>query len=143
MVSAKHPLTARVAINRLWQSTFGTGIVRTSEDFGTQGTPPVHPELLDWLATEFVASGWDVQTMLNLCLTSATYRQSVHVTPEKLERDADNVLLSRAPRYRFDAETVRDNALALSGLLYKRIGGPSVKTTTTGWTLESRWVYRI
>ena len=132
LVSAKHPLTARVTINRLWQSTFGTGIVRTSEDFGTQGAPPVHPELLDWLATEFVASGWDVQTMLKLMLTSATYRQSVHVTPEKLERDADNVLLSRAPRYRFDAETLRDNALALSGLLYKRIGGPSVKPPQPG-----------
>ena len=123
----EHPLTARVAINRFWQDVFGTGIVETAEDFGTQGKPPVHPELLDWLATEFVASGWDVQAMLKLMLTSATYRQSAQVTPEKLERDADNALLSRSPRYRLDAEVVRDNALALSGLLYTKIGGPSVK----------------
>ena len=123
----EHPLTARVAINRFWQNVFGTGIVETAEDFGTQGIPPVHPELLDWIATEFIASGWDVQKMLKLMLTSATYRQSAQVTPEKLERDADNALLSRSPRYRLDAEMVRDNALALSGLLYTKVGGPSVK----------------
>ena len=123
----EHPLTARVTINRFWQNVFGTGIVKTSEDFGTQGTPPVHPELLDWLATEFVASGWDVQAVLKLMLTSATYRQSAQVTLKKLERDADNALLSRGPRYRLDAEIVRDNALALSGLLHTKIGGPSVK----------------
>ena len=127
LLSPEHPLTARVAINRFWQDLFGTGIVVTAEDFGTQGTPPVHPELLDWLATEFIASGWDIQAMLKLMLTSATYRQSAKVTPEKLERDADNALLSRAPRYRLDAETVRDNALAVSGLLYTKVGGPSVK----------------
>ena len=127
LLSPEHPLTARVAINRFWQDIFGAGIVVTAEDFGTQGTPPVHPELLDWLATEFIASGWDIQAMLKLMLTSATYRQSAKVTPEKLERDADNALLSRAPRYRLDAETVRDNALALSGLLYTKVGGPSVK----------------
>jgi mono/diheme cytochrome c family protein len=127
LLSPEHPLTARVAINRYWQDVFGAGIVETAEDFGTQGTPPVHPELLDWLATEFIASGWDVQKMLKLMLTSATYRQSAQVTPEKLELDADNVLLSRGPRYRLDAEIVRDNALALSGLLYTKIGGPSVK----------------
>ena len=127
LLSPEHPLTARVTINRFWQNVFGTGIVKTSEDFGTQGIPPVHPELLDWLATEFVASGWDIQAMLKLMLTSATYRQSAQVTPEKLERDADNELLSRSPRYRLDAEIVRDNALALSGLLYTKIGGPSVK----------------
>ena len=132
LLSPEHPLTARVAINRYWQDIFGTGIVKTAEDFGTQGTPPVHPELLDWLATEFIASGWDVQTMLKLMLTSSTYRQSAQVTPEKLARDADNMLLSRAPRYRFDAETVRDNALALSGLLYPKIGGPSVKPPQPG-----------
>ena len=123
----EHPLTARVAINRFWQDVFGVGIVETAEDFGTQGIPPVHPELLDWLATEFIASGWDVQKMLKLMFTSATYRQSPQVTPEKLERDADNALLSRGPRYRLDAEIVRDNALAVSGLLYTKIGGPSVK----------------
>lgn len=127
LLSPEHPLTARVAMNRFWQNVFGTGIVETAEDFGTQGTPPVHPELLDWLATEFVASGWDIQTMLKLMLMSATYRQSSQVTPEKLALDADNLWLSRAPRYRFDAETVRDNALAVSGLLYTHIGGPSVK----------------
>ena len=123
----EHPLTARVAINRFWQNVFGAGIVETAEDFGTQGIPPVHPELLDWLATEFIASGWDVQKMLKLMLTSATYRQRAQVTPEKLERDADNALLSRSPRYRLDAEMVRDNALAVSGLLYTKVGGPSVK----------------
>ena len=127
LLSPEHPLTSRVTINRFWQNVFGMGIVETSEDFGTQGKPPVHPELLDWLATEFITSGWDVQGMLKLMLTSATYRQSAQVTPEKLERDADNALLSRSPRYRLDAETVRDNALALSGLLYTKIGGPSVK----------------
>ena len=132
LVSDKHPLTARVTINRFWQDIFGTGIVRTSEDFGTQGTPPVHPELLDWLATEFIDSGWDIQAMQKLMLTSATYMQSSQVTPKKLERDADNLLLSRAPRYRFDAEIVRDNALALSGLMYRRIGGPSVKPPQPG-----------
>ena len=132
LLAPEHPLTARVAINRYWQDIFGTGIVKTAEDFGTQGTPPVHPELLDWLATEFVASEWDVQKMLKLMLTSATYRQSPKVTPEKLERDADNALLSRGPRYRFDAETLRDNALALGGLLYAKIGGPSVKPPQPG-----------
>ena len=132
LVSRKHPLTSRVTVNRLWQNVFGSGIVKTSEDFGTQGSPPTHPELLDWLATEFVDSGWDMQAMQKLMLTSATYRQSSRVTPEKLERDADNALLSRAPRYRLDAEIVRDNALAISGLLYKRIGGPSVKPPQPG-----------
>ena len=128
----EHPLTARVAINRFWQNVFGVGIVETAEDFGTQGIPPVHPELLDWLATEFIASGWDVQKMLKLMLTSATYRQGTQVTSEKLERDADNALLSRGARYRLDAEVVRDNALAVSGLLYTKVGGPSVKPPQPG-----------
>ena len=127
LLSPEHPLTARVTINRFWQNMFGTGIVKTAEDFGTQGIPPVHPELLDWLATEFIASEWDVQQMLKLMLTSATYRQSAQVTARKLELDADNRLLSRGPRFRLDAETLRDNALAVSGLLYTHIGGPSVK----------------
>ena len=127
LLSPEHPLTARVTINRFWQNVFGTGIVKTAEDFGTQGTPPVHPELLDWLATEFIASGWDIQTMLKLMLTSATYRQSAQITATKLELDAENRLLSRGPRFRFDAETLRDNALVVSGLLYTQIGGPSVK----------------
>ena len=132
LLSPEHPLTARVAINRFWQDVFGAGIVETAEDFGTQGTPPVHPELLDWLATEFIASEWDIQKVLKLMLTSATYRQSAQVTPEKLERDADNILLSRGPRYRLDAEILRDNALAISGLLYNKIGGPSVKPPQPG-----------
>ncbi len=127
LLSPEHPLTARVTINRFWQNLFGTGIVKTAEDFGTQGIPPVHPELLDWLATEFIASEWDVQQMLKLMLTSATYRQSAQITARKLELDADNRLLSRGPRFRLDAETLRDNALAVSGLLYTHIGGPSVK----------------
>lgn len=127
LLSPEHPLTARVTINRFWQNVFGTGIVKTAEDFGTQGTPPVHPELLDWLATEFIASGWDIQTMLKLMLTSATYRQSAQITATKLELDAENRFLSRGPRFRFDAETLRDNALVVSGLLYTQIGGPSVK----------------
>lgn len=127
LLSPEHPLTARVTINRFWQNVFGTGIVKTAEDFGTQGIPPVHPELLDWLATEFIASEWDVQQMLKLMLTSATYRQSAQITARKLELDADNRLLSRGPRFRLDAETLRDNALAVSGLLYTYIGGPSVK----------------
>ncbi len=132
LLSPEHPLTARVTINRFWQNVFGTGIVKTAEDFGTQGTPPVHPELLDWLAAEFVASGWDIQAMLKLMLTSTTYRQSARLTPEKRELDPDNRLLSRAPRFRLDAETLRDNALALSGLLYKKTGGPSVKPPQPG-----------
>ena len=127
LLSPEHPLTARVTINRFWQNVFGAGIVETAEDFGTQGIPPTHPELLNWLATEFIASEWDIQKMLKLMLTSATYRQSSRVTPEKLERDADNILFSRSPRYRLDAEIVRDNALAVSGLLYTKLGGPSVK----------------
>ncbi len=132
LVSPKHPLTSRVTINRFWQNIFGKGIVNTSEDFGTQGSPPSHPDLLDWLASEFVESGWDIQAMQKLILTSSTYKQSSQVTSEKLERDADNILLSRSPRYRFDAEMVRDNALALSGLLYTKIGGPSVKPPQPG-----------
>ena len=128
----EHPLTARVTINRFWQNVFGAGIVETSEDFGTQGIPPTHPELLDWLATEFIDSEWDVQKMLKLMLTSATYRQSSRVTPEKLERDADNMLFSRSPRYRLDAEIVRDSALAVSDLLYTKLGGPSVKPPQPG-----------
>ncbi|MFZ5830987.1 MAG: DUF1553 domain-containing protein [Planctomycetota bacterium] len=123
----EHPLTARVTVNRLWQEVFGQGLVRTSGDFGISGETPSHPELLDWLAVEFRESGWDVQHMIRLMLTSAAYRQSAAVTPEKLELDRDNRLLSRGPRYRLDAETVRDYALAASGLLVREIGGPSVK----------------
>jgi hypothetical protein len=127
LVDPANPLTARVAVNRLWQMLFGTGLVKTVDDFGAQGTAPSHPELLDWLATEFIASGWDVKSMLRLMVTSATYRQSSKLTPELLARDPDNRLLARGPRYRLPAEMVRDQALAASGLLIERPGGPSVK----------------
>ena len=120
------PLTARVAVNRYWQMYFGTGLVKTTEDFGSQGERPAIRELLDWLATEFVRTGWDIKAMQRLIVTSATYRQSSHVTPELLEKDPENRLLARGPRFRLPAEMVRDNALAVSGLLDKRIGGPSV-----------------
>ena len=127
LVDPSHPLTARVTVNRLWQSVFGTGLVKTSEDFGVMGERPSHPELLDWLAVEFVESGWDVKHMLKLILTSATYQQSCVATKENLSADPDNRLLSRGPRIRLDAEALRDQALAVSGLLEPQIGGPSVK----------------
>jgi hypothetical protein len=127
LVDPNHPLTARVAVNRFWQMYFGYGIVKTQEDFGVQGEPPVHPELLDWLATEFVRTGWDVRAMQRLIVTSATYRQSSNETAALRERDPDNRLLARASRFRFQAETIRDTALAASGLLNRQIGGPSVR----------------
>jgi hypothetical protein len=126
LVGPNHPLTARVAVNRYWQIYFGYGIVKTAEDFGSQGEPPVHPELLDWLATEFIRTGWDIKAMQRLIVTSATYRQSSRATPLLLEKDPDNRLLARGPRFRLQAEMVRDNALAISGLLNGKIGGPSV-----------------
>jgi hypothetical protein len=114
-------------VNRFWQEIFGNGIVKTAEDFGSQGEPPSHPELLDWLAVDFRESGWDVKRLLRLMVTSAAYRQSGAATPAKLAKDSDNRLLSRGPRYRMDAEMVRDYALQVSGLLVPQIGGPSVK----------------
>ncbi|HXI88663.1 MAG TPA: DUF1553 domain-containing protein, partial [Blastocatellia bacterium] len=126
LVSPSHPLTARVAVNRYWQMYFGIGIVKTSEDFGVQGEPPVHPELLDWLATEFTRTGWDVKAMQRLIVTSAAYRQSSRVGTALIEKDPENRLLARGPRLRLPAEMVRDNALAVSGLLNADIGGPSV-----------------
>jgi hypothetical protein len=126
LVSPDNPLTARVAVNRYWAQLWGTGLVETEEDFGTQGELPSHPELLDWLATEYVSLGWDTKAFLKLLVTSAAYRQSSRVTPEKLARDPRNRLLSRGPRFRLEAETVRDQALALSGLLSRKVGGPSV-----------------
>ncbi len=127
LVAAENPLLARVAVNRLWEEFFGTGIVRTTEDFGYQGEWPSHPELLDWLAVEFRESGWDVQKMVRAIVTSATYRQSSKVRPELRERDPDDRLLSYYPRRRLTAEQTRDQALYVSGLLVERMGGPSVK----------------
>jgi hypothetical protein len=125
ILDPSNPLTARVAVNQYWQQYFGTGIVKTAEDFGSQGEPPSHPELLDWLASEFVRTGWDVKVMQRLMVTSATYRQSSMASRELLERDPENRLLARGPRFRLPAEMVRDNALAISGLLNAKIGGPS------------------
>ena len=127
LVDTNNPLTSRVIVNRFWEQIFGVGIVRTSEDFGTQGDRPSHPELLDWLATEFVARGWDVKGFLKLLVTSAAYCQSSKVTPEMAERDPDNILLARGPRFRASAEIVRDQALAVSGLLSSKMHGPPVR----------------
>jgi hypothetical protein len=126
LVDPANPLTARVAVNRYWAQLFGTGIVETEEDFGTQGELPSHPALLDWMAIRYMESGWNTKAMLKLIVTSATYRQSSRVTPNLLARDPRNRLLARAPRIRLEAEMVRDQALALSGLLSPKIGGPSV-----------------
>lgn len=122
-----NPLTARVAVNRIWQMYFGTGLVKTAEDFGSQGEWPTHPELLDWLATEFMRTGWNLKAMHRLIVTSATYKQASKTTPALLQADPGNRLLARGPRLRLPAETVRDQVLAASGLLVERIGGPSVK----------------
>lgn len=127
LVSRDHPLTARVTVNRLWQSIFGTGLVRTPGDFGTRGALPSHPELLDWLAVEFMETGWDVKRMVRLILSSATYRQSSRLRKEDIEIDPENLYYARSPRYRLQAEFIRDQALAASGLLVSDIGGPSVR----------------
>jgi len=126
LVDPANPLTARVAVNQYWQMYFGAGIVKTAEDFGSQGEPPSNPELLDWLATEFIRTGWDIRGMQRLVVTSATYRQSSKVTPELLDKDPENRWLARGPRFRMSAEVIRDNALAVSGLLNPQVGGPSV-----------------
>nr|UXE44321.1 hypothetical protein Hi04_10k_c2089_00009 [uncultured bacterium] len=126
LVSPTNPLTARVAVNRQWAAFFGKGIVKTLEDFGYQGTPPTHPELLDWLAVEFQRKGWSLKQLHKLIVMSATYRQSSRVTPIMLAKDPENRLLARAPRIRLDAEELRDSALTACGLLSPKIGGPSV-----------------
>jgi hypothetical protein len=127
LLQPDHPMTARVTVNRFWQEVFGTGIVRTAGDFGISGELPSHPELLDWMAVDFRESGWDVKKFFRLLVTSATYRQSAQTTEEKLAKDGQNRLLSRGPRFRMDAEMVRDYALAASDLLVRKVGGPSVK----------------
>ena len=127
LVSPSHPLTARVAVNRFWLQLFGTGIVKTAEDFGSQGEPPSHPDLLDWLAIEFQGEGWNIKHLMKQMVMSAAYRQSSRVTPEKYERDPGDRMLARGPRYRLDAEVLRDQALYVSGLLADKMGGPSVK----------------
>ncbi len=127
LVHPRHPLTARVAVNRMWQQFFGTGIVKTSENFGLQGELPSHPELLDWLAIQFVESGWDVKALQKLILSSATYRQSSRTTPELDDTDPENRLLARGPRFRLHPFALRDSMLASSGLLVERIGGPPAK----------------
>ncbi len=132
LVSPTHPLTSRVAVNRFWLQLFGAGIVRTPADFGVQGEPPTHPQLLDWLASEFMATGWDVKRLVRLLVTSHTYRQDSRATPERLEKDPANNLLARGPRRRLDAEVLRDQALAISGLLQPQMGGPPVRPYQPG-----------
>ncbi len=126
LVSRDNPLTARVTVNRFWAQMFGSGLVKTIEDFGSQGEYPSHPELLDWLAVEFMESGWDVKSLFKTMVMSGTYRQRSRIEPALLEADPNNRLLGRAPRFRLDAETIRDSALAVSGLLDESVGGPSV-----------------
>jgi hypothetical protein len=126
LVSTNNPLTARVTVNRQWQAFFGRGLVRTTEDFGFQGEAPTHPELLDWLAVEFMQQGWSLKKLHRLIVTSATYQQSSRVTPELVAKDAENKLLARGPRVRLEAELIRDSVLRVSGLLSAKIGGPSV-----------------
>ena len=127
LVSRENPLTSRVTVNRLWQQLFGTGLIKTVEDFGSQGEWPIHPELLDLLAVDFMESGWDVKRLIKQIVLSDTYRQASRVTPEMLARDPENRLFARGPRVRLPAEMLRDQALAVSGLLVEKVGGPSVK----------------
>lgn len=127
LVDRDHPLTARVAVNRYWQLMMGEGLVRTPEDFGSQGSPPTHPQLLDWLAADFMEHNWDVKRLIRQIVTSSTYRQSSAATAEQLQRDPDNHLLARGAKFRMSAEMVRDNALAASGLLVEQVGGPPAR----------------
>ncbi|MGL4631521.1 MAG: DUF1553 domain-containing protein, partial [Leadbetterella sp.] len=132
-----NPLTARVAVNRLWEMYFGRGIVKTSDDFGNQGSLPSHPELLDYLSITYQENGWDTKAILKMMMMSATYRQTSNITKEHLQLDPQNVFLARSPRYRMQAEVIRDNALAISGLLVNKIGGPSVYPYQPGGIWES------
>ena len=144
--SKDNPLTSRVFVNRIWQMHFGKGLVRTSDDFGAQGSLPSHPALLDWLAKNFMESNWDIKGLHKIIVTSATYRQSSRISEEDLEQDPENIYLSRGPRYRMPAEMIRDNALAVSGLLVQKQGGPSVypyqpeglwdRLTTKSWAYK-------
>jgi hypothetical protein len=127
VVARQNPLTARVAVNRVWRSHFGRGLVETEEDFGTQGRLPTHPQLLDWLALTFMDSGWDLKALHKLIVMSATYRQSSQASPELLVKDPENHLLARGPKHRLRAEEIRDHALAVSGMLSTRLGGPSAR----------------
>ncbi len=127
IVDTSNPLTSRVAVNRLWQMIFGVGLVKTVDNFGSQGSLPSHPKLLDWLATEFVRTDWNVKNLLKIFVTSSTYRQSSHLPVELRQKDPENRLLARGPRLRLPAEVIRDQALLVSGLLFEKIGGPSVK----------------
>jgi mono/diheme cytochrome c family protein len=146
IVAPENPLTARVAVNRIWLHLFGRGIVNTPEDFGTRGEPPSHPELLDWLASEFQRVGWSRKQIIRLIVTSATYRQSSRVRPELLERDAQNVLLARQSRFRVESEIVRDLFLSASGLLNEEIGGPGIyppipdDVKAAGYGVGGQWI---
>jgi len=146
ITSAENPLAARVAVNRIWQHLFGRGIVNTTEDFGTRGEPPSHPELLDWLASEFQRNGWSRKQIIRLIVTSATYRQSSHVRKELLARDPQNVLLARQNRFRVESEIVRDLFLSASGLLNTSIGGPSIYPSipadvkAAGYGVGGEWI---
>jgi hypothetical protein len=127
LLTPEQPLMARVTVNRMWQEVFGRGLVDSAGDFGIMGDRPSHPELLDWLAVEFRKSGWDVKRLYRQLVTSAAYRQTASATPDRLAKDPSNRLLSRGPRFRMDGEMLRDSALAVSGLLVEKLGGPSVK----------------
>lgn len=146
IASPENPLTARVAVNRIWQHLFGHGIVNTPEDFGTRGDPPSHPELLDWLASEFERNGWSRKQLIRLIVTSATYRQSSHVRKDLLKRDPQNVLLARQSRFRVESEIVRDLFLSASGLLNTNVGGPSIYPTipadvkAAGYGVGGEWI---